>query len=48
MNYLRDNYSIDCIELSARPFLKNNGLSYDIQMTDSIQNNIQFNNTTTF
>lgn len=48
MNYLRDNYNIDCIELSARPFLKNNGLSYDIQMTDSIQNNIQFNNTTTF
>ena len=47
MNYLRDNYSIDCIELSARPFLKNNGESYDIQMTDSIQNNIQFNNTTT-
>lgn len=47
MNYLKNNYNIDCVELSARPFLKNNGESYDIQMTDSIQNNIQFNNTTT-
>lgn len=47
MKYLSENYNIDCIELSARPFLQNNGQSYDVQMTDKIQNNIQFNNTIT-
>ena len=47
MKYLSENYNIDCIELSARPFLQNNGESYDVQMTDKIQNNIQFNNTVT-
>ena len=47
MNYLRENFDIECSELSARPFLKMENGSYDQQMTDEIQLNIMYNNTLT-
>lgn len=46
LNYIRENYYIECKELSARPFLPKDG-SYDKTLTDNIQMNILFNNTTT-
>lgn len=46
LKYLQDNFSIDCQELSARPFLPKDN-SYDVSMTDDIQTNIMYNNTIT-
>ena len=46
LNYLKENYKIECKELSARPFLPK-GESYDISMNDDIQYNIMFNNSIT-
>ncbi|QIG64796.1 hypothetical protein SJC03_118 [Bacteroides phage SJC03] len=46
LKFLKENFDIECQELSARPFLPK-GNSYDVSMTDDIQLNIMFNNTTT-